>query len=196
MSCCEMPTVLICLGSARTPQKRMRVNKLQLFLWGAVNKWQWSSPGHLSSLKAWRYESSEEELRWKLRKQELCIWVKRQKRYVKLGFSQLKKVYDSVQQLLIKIHRSSWKVKVLQVTVNSKWWDFLCTATDIFVSCATYFANCATNYFDTRMLWGASKMMEVGGTGGEKSTMSFTGSILILVAMKATLEAFQSGTVL
>ncbi len=39
-------------------------------------------------------------------------------------------------------------------------------------------------------------MMEVGGTGGEKSTMSFTGSILILVAMKATLEAFQSGTVL
>ncbi len=28
MYCCEMPTVLICLGSARTPQKRMRVNYL------------------------------------------------------------------------------------------------------------------------------------------------------------------------
>ena len=28
ISCCEMPTVLISLGSARTPQKRMRVNEV------------------------------------------------------------------------------------------------------------------------------------------------------------------------
>ncbi len=48
------------------------------------------------------------------------------KRYVYIGssppprgFSQLKKkVCDSVRQLLFNIHRSSWKVKVLQVTVQ------------------------------------------------------------------------------
>ncbi len=50
MSCCEMPTVLISLGSARTPQKHMRVKVVFLNLSNIVFKCDYATEIHSKSM--------------------------------------------------------------------------------------------------------------------------------------------------